>query len=80
MGVVSSKERYSMPTLEEAKHTAADLAIGDLMGWSQPAEGLEDAYPFNADAYARSLPPVMCNEVLEVVAYVYHNERRPDAN
>ena len=66
-----------MITLQEAKHKAANLAIGDLMGWSQPAEGLEDAYPFNADAFARSLPPVMCNKVLEVVAYVYHNEKRP---
>ena len=64
--------------LWEARQIAADLAMGDLYGYSQPAEGLEDQYPFNADAFARSLPPAMCNEVLEVVAYVYHNERRPN--
>lgn len=65
-------------TLEEAQRRAANIAMGDLLGCSEPPEGVSDQYPFNAVAFMKTLPQDWQVPVDRVIAYVYHNEDRPD--
>ena len=65
-------------TIQEAKRTAASIAVGDLLGYSEPPEGVEDNYPFNAVAYRKTLPKEWQAEVEDVIVYVYHHEQWPE--
>ncbi len=66
-------------TLEEAKRQAAQTAMADLLGCSEPADGQPDEYPFNACTVLKVIPPAWRNEVDAVIAYVYHHEDLPEA-
>lgn len=66
-------------TLQEAKEKVARVAMGDLLGASEPPPGRADNYPFNACTWRDSFP-VEWRPVLEqVIRYVYHNEKLPSA-
>ena len=43
-------------TYEEAMNKVAHVAFADLIGASEPPDGVADNYPFNAVAWVRSLP------------------------
>ena len=64
-------------TFEEARAKAIRLAWGDLLGYSEPPEGVADQYPFNAIAFVRTLPTEWQDDVEDAVMFVYHNERSP---
>jgi len=69
------------PLRNEVKDMVGRVAMGDLVGASEPPEGVPDRYPFNACAWR----DWFCEEHSEwydeldnVIAFVYHNERMPD--
>ena len=63
---------------ERAIRHVAQVAMADLIGTSEPPEGTDDQYPFNAVAWRKSLPEEWQDEAEEALAYVYHNERMPE--
>lgn len=63
----------------EAMQKIARVAMADLLGASEPPEGVEDKYPFNACAWRDSLPPEWRDEAEAVIRYVYHEEEIPPA-
>ena len=63
--------------LPEAKDKVARVAMGDLLGWSAPPEGVSDNYPFNACAWRDWYAPEWHDELEEIIRFVYHNERLP---
>ena len=63
---------------ERAIHKVAQVAMADLIGTSEPPEGVPDQYPFNAVAWRKSLPAEWQDEAEEALVYVYHNERMPE--
>lgn len=65
-------------THQEAMRKIAQVAMADLLGYSEPPEGEQDAYPFNAVAWRKSLPNEWQKDAEKVLVYVYHNERFPD--
>ena len=62
----------------EALKKVARVAMADLMGYSEPPDGVEDNYPFNAVAWRKSLPLAWQREAEAVLVYVYHNEEIPE--
>lgn len=63
--------------IREAKLKVASVAMGDLYGGSEPPEGREDNYPFNACAWRDSYPEEWRDELEKVIRYVYRNEKIP---
>lgn len=61
----------------EAIHKVAQVAMADLIGCSQPPDGVADQYPFNAVAWRKSLPSEWQEDAEAALCYVYHNERMP---
>ncbi len=63
--------------LQDARDMVARVAMGDLLGMSEPPEGVQDNYPFNACAWRDWFAPEWRDELEDVIAFVYHNERLP---
>jgi len=61
----------------QAIRYVAQVAMADLLGMSEPPDGIVDQYPFNAVAWRKSLPEEWQDESEEALAYVYHNEEMP---
>ncbi len=64
--------------IHEAKQKVAQIAMGDLLGMSEPPEGVPDNYPFNACAWRDWFPARWYDELENVIRFVYRNERIPD--
>ncbi|KKN17574.1 hypothetical protein LCGC14_0964400 [marine sediment metagenome] len=62
----------------QAIRHVAQVAMGDLLGMSEPPDGVADQYPFNAVAWRKSLPEEWQREAEEALVFVYHNERMPE--
>ncbi len=67
----------SIDKVQAIRHVA-QVAMGDLLGMSEPPDGVDDQYPFNAVAWRKSLPAEWQDEAEEALAFVYHNERMPE--
>lgn len=65
-------------TYQEAMRKVARVAMADLLGYSEPPEGVRDEYPFNAVAWRKSLPVEWQRDAEAVLVYVYHHEEEPD--
>lgn len=63
---------------EEAIRKVAQVAMGDLLGASEPPEGIADNYPFNACAWRDSLPEERQADAEQAIRYVYQNEQLPN--
>jgi hypothetical protein len=63
---------------QAAMYKIAHVAMGDLLGASEPPEGVEDKYPFNAPAWRDSLPKDWREDAEKIICYVYHNEKMPN--
>lgn len=63
---------------EQAIRHVAQVAMADLIGTSEPPDGADDQYPFNAVAWRKSLPADWQDEAEEALVFVYHNERMPE--
>ena len=64
----------------QAMLKVAHVAMADLMGCSEPPDGVPDNYPFNAVAWRKSLPTEWQRDAETVLVYVYHNEQMPDVD
>ena len=64
-------------TKNEALLKVARVAMADLIGCSEPPEGMPDHYPFNACAWRDALPLEWREEAEAVIGYVYCNEHVP---
>lgn len=67
-----------MTEYQKAMQKVAQVAMGDLIGCSEPPEGVEDHYPFNAVAWRKSLPKEWQKDAERILVYVYHNEKMPE--
>ena len=59
-----------MTEYQLAMEKVAKAAMGDLIGCSEPPEGVADNYPFNAPKWAESLPEEWRKDAHDIVAYV----------
>ena len=69
------KQRCTVMNKQEAIRKVAQVAMADLIGCSEPPEGVDDNYPFNAVAWRKSLPEEWQAEAEQALIYVYHYER-----
>ena len=67
-----------MTEYQKAMLKVAKVAIADLLGYSEPPEGQQDNYPFNAIAWKNSLPVEWQKDADRVIAHVYHHETIPE--
>ena len=66
-----------MTPYQKAMEKVARVALADLLGCSEPPDGVDDNYPFNAVAWVKSLPDEWQKSGHQIVIYVYHNEKMP---
>ncbi len=64
-------------TLQEARKVIGAVAMGDLLGASEPPPGVPDNYPFNACKWRDAYPVTYKAALEEVLAFVYHNDDLP---
>ena len=62
----------------EAQRKIARVAMGDLIGTSEPPEGMPDQYPFNAPAWLPTFPAEWRDSLRAIIGDVYENEAIPD--
>ena len=67
-----------MTKYQEAMKKVAQVAMGDLMGCSEPPPGVADHYPFNALAWKKTLPIEWQADAERVIVHVYHTETMPE--
>ena len=68
----------SLPaTLHEAKRKVARVAMADLIGTSEPPDGYQDEYPFNALAHLKVFPEKWRQPLHDVIRFVYRYEKIP---
>lgn len=60
-----------------AARKVARVAMGDLLGASEPPTGVADAYPFNAPAWRDTYPSHWRPMLERVIQYVYSEESIP---
>lgn len=62
---------------QEAMEKVAQVSMADLIGYSEPPEGMQDQYPFNALAWVKALRAEWQPDAHRIVVYVYHEEKMP---
>ena len=67
-----------MTEYQEAMKRVAQVAMGDLIGYSEPPPGVPDNYPFNALAWKSTLPVEWRADAERVIVHVYHTETMPE--
>lgn len=67
-----------MNDFTKAMKKLADVAMGDLIGSSEPPPGSAESYPFNAVRWVDTLPAEWQAHGHWVVGQVYLTDRRPD--
>lgn len=66
-----------MTEYQKAMRKIAQVAMADLIGCSEPPEGKEDHYPFNAVAWRKTLPREWQADAERILVHVYHTETMP---